>query len=117
VKKLRTVDLRHRVNIRRSAEVKTVSGGLEDQWSDVASVYAEVEGLNGRESLREHVLRGISFYQVRIRWREGLLPKDELSSAGSCFGGKPVNIRSIADPDGKREQLVILADTADALSG
>jgi SPP1 family predicted phage head-tail adaptor len=82
----------------------------------VATVAAEVLGLDGRESVMDQALQGISTYRVTIRWRSDVLEADQLRSAGSCFRGRDVNIRSIVDPDGRREQLVILADTASTRS-
>jgi SPP1 family predicted phage head-tail adaptor len=102
--------LRHRITIRRSAEVKNARGGLEDSWTDVATVWAEVKGLDGRESVMERVLQGVSVYQVTIRWRDDLRTSDQL--AGAVFGGRDVNITSLVDPDGKRVELAIIGETA-----
>jgi SPP1 family predicted phage head-tail adaptor len=104
--------LRHRVKIQRAAEVSNGKGGYTTSWSDVATVFAAVEGLDGRESVMNQVLQGISVYRAEIRWRTDIKAGDQLSSAGSCFGGRDVNIRSIVDPDGTRERLVIMGDTS-----
>jgi SPP1 family predicted phage head-tail adaptor len=113
---LRAGDLRHRIRIRRVTEVKTSTGGLKSDWGDYAEVAAEVTSFDGREVVLDQALQGVSVYRVRIRWRSGLTTEDQLRSAGSCFGGRDVNIRSIADPDGRRQQLVIIADTASTRS-
>jgi head-tail adaptor len=69
----------------------------------------------------DQVLEGISVFRIRIRWRSDMLASDQLQAADEadpCFGFdadsklRAVNIRSIVDPDGRREQLVIIADTA-----
>lgn len=119
MKALRSADLRHRITIRRATEVKNSRGGYATDWSPVATVFAEVTGLDGRESVMDKVLQGISVFRLRIRWRADIKAADQLASvAGNCFGvdnsgvGREVNIRSIVDPDGRREQLVIIADTA-----
>jgi SPP1 family predicted phage head-tail adaptor len=104
--------LRERVTIKRVTEVKNERGGLVDTPADIAEVWAEVKGLDGRESVMERVLQGVSVYQVRIRWRVDLKQSHQLVSSGPCFGGREVNIRSIMDPDGRREQLVIIGEAA-----
>jgi head-tail adaptor len=115
---LRAGDLRHSLVIRRASEIRTARGGYTSDWGDVATLSAEVTGLDGRESVMDQALQGISVFRVRIRWRSDIQTSDQLRPTGSSFGydaeGKPrdVNIRSIADPDGRREQLVIIADTA-----
>lgn len=118
----RAGDLRHRLKIRRVTEVKTGTGGYRSDWSDIATVSAEVVGLDGRESVMDQALQGISTYRIRIRWRQDLLTSDQLRPLGSSFGfddkgnARDVNIRSIVDPDGLRRQLVIIADTASTRS-
>jgi head-tail adaptor len=115
---LRAGDLRHSLIVRRAAEIPTGTGGYTTEWGDFATLSAEVTGLDGRESVMDQALQGVSVYRVRIRWRSDVQTADQLRSTGSSFGyddkgkARDVNIRSIADPDGRREQLVIIADTA-----
>jgi len=110
--KLRTRDLRHKVTIQRPSQVKDGKGGwLDDQWSEVAKVWAEVTALDGRESVMDHVLEGTSVYRVRVRYRADLRADWQLK-----YGDLTLNITAApADPDGKREQLVIMTSTASAL--
>ena len=99
--------LRHRVAIMRATKVDNGKGGSTTTWAPVASaVPAEVIGLTGTEAVREKVLRGIRVYQITVRWRGDLMPKDQLR-----FGIEDLNIRSAIDPDGRRTQLVVIADT------
>lgn len=116
MKPLRAVDLRHRITIRRATETRNAKAGFTTAWADAGSAFAEVTSLNGQESVRERVLQGTSFYRIRIRWRDDIRESDQLRSIGECFRDRDVNIRSIVDPDGLREQLVILADTASTRS-
>lgn len=110
--------LRHRLSIRRVQEVPNGKGGFKSDWSEIAKVSAEVTGLDGRESVMDQVLQSISVYRIRIRWRSDVRVADQLRTKGAAFGyddkGIPrdLNIRSAVDPDGHREQLVIIADTA-----
>lgn len=99
--------LNRRIEIRRPVETDLETGGSAVTWATVCSCSAEVKGLDGRESVMDRVLQGISVYQVRIRWRDGLLPSDQIR-----LGATNLNIRSIADPDGRRRELIIMADTA-----
>ncbi|AJP72931.1 phage head closure protein [Sphingomonas hengshuiensis] len=107
---LRAEDLRHRIEIRRPTETKDGKGGWTTSWPVIALPWAEVIGLDGRESVMDQVLEGVSVYRIRIRWRAGILVKDQVR-----HGAVTLNITSAVDPDGKREQLVIMASTAAAL--
>ncbi|HEX8419467.1 MAG TPA: phage head closure protein [Sphingomonas sp.] len=104
--------LRQRVNLMRNAKADNGKGGYTSAWSAVASsVPAEVLGLTGSEVIREKSLQGIRCYRITLRWRQDLQPKDQLR-----YGTEDLNVRSAVDPDGRREQLVILADTDGAVA-
>lgn len=107
MKPLRAADLRHQITIQRPALVDDGNGGYETQISTLATPWAEVTGLDGRESVMDHVLRGISVYRVRIWYRDGVDTGDQV-----LFAGRTLNIRSAADPTGTRRELLIIADTA-----
>lgn len=110
MKPLRTEDLIHKLKIRRSSPARDGKGGRSLTWATIAEPWAEVIGLDGRESVMDHVLQGVSVYRVRIRWRAGILNGDQIQ-----HGTLELNITSAVDPDGKREQLVIMANTGAAL--
>lgn len=103
--------LRQRVDIMRAVKADNGKGGYVTTWSAIAtSVPAEVLGLTGSESVQEKVLRGIRVFQITLRSRTDLQPKDQLR-----LGTDDLNIRSAIDPDGRRERLVIIADTEGAV--
>jgi SPP1 family predicted phage head-tail adaptor len=101
--------LNNRITIRRPVEIDNGKGGYDTDWLPVATLWAEVRGLDGREVMIAQVLNGISAYRIRIRWRRGIEPNDQLR-----YDGKDLNIRSVSDPDGRRDWLVIIADTGSA---
>ncbi len=102
--------LRQRVDLMRKVTVDNNRGGSSTSRNAIAtSVPAEVVGLTGTEAVQERVLRGVRVYQISLRWRADLQPKDQLR-----FGTDDLNIRSAIDPDGRRERLVIIADTDNA---
>lgn len=107
--------LRQRVTIRRKTQTKKPTGGFDEAWSDLNTVWAEVIGLNGREAVIGQALQGVSYYRIATRFGTDVTDVDQLASADpAVFNGKTVNVRSVSDPDGRREQLLILADTASA---
>jgi SPP1 family predicted phage head-tail adaptor len=102
--------LRHRIEIRRRTRQKDGKGGYIEVWAPVATVRAEVVSLDGKEGLAEHVVQGVSSYRIRVRYREGIRTDDQVR-----HGSLELNVTSVADPYGTREQLVILATTAAAV--
>lgn len=99
--------LNRRIEIRRKSTTSDGHGGQDESWSLVDTVWAEAISQNGREAVLAGTLQGVSAWRIRIRWRSDMTQADQLS-----LDGKTLNIRSIEDPDGRREQLVVFADTA-----
>lgn len=107
---IRAGDLRHRVDIKRQVQTKKPSGGgFDTVWETVGTVWAQVLGQNGREATIGQAMQGITVYRVVIRYRADISDADQLR-----YGSIDLNIRSIADPDGRRQALSIIADTGSA---
>ena len=106
---LATGRLRNRVTIRRKTRTKKPGGGFEVSWDDVDTVWAEVIGLAGREATIGEALQGITAYRITVRFGVDVNPADQLG-----YGDLDLNVRSVNDPDGRREALLILADTGSA---
>lgn len=102
--------MRHQITIQRPSQVDDGNGGYTTKLDALAKPWAEVIGLDGRESVMDHVLRGVSVYRIRIWYRDGIDTGDQL-----LFGAQTLNIRSSADPYGTRRELLIIADTAGTL--
>ena len=112
---LRTRDLTHRITIRRAAQLGDGKGGFLASWTVLTVAMAEITGLDGRESVMGRVLVGVSVYRLRIRWRRGL--DIRASDQVRLADGTELNITApAADPDGQREQLVIMAESGTARS-
>lgn len=97
--------LRERITIMRLNQVDNGNGGYADAWTPVATVRAEVAGLTGREVVMERALQGVTAYRIRTRWRADLKQSDQLR-----YRDRDLNIRSLSDPDGRRDEMLIIAD-------
>lgn len=106
--RIRAGNLRHQVTFRRAAQQQDAKGGIEQLWTTVATCGAMVEGIDGREALIAMAFTGVAHIKVTIRYRADLKVSDQLVLPD----GSEYNIRSIADRDGRRNALMILADTA-----
>lgn len=106
---LSTGDLRHLIGIWRATTTQTGSDGVTT-WTQIAQIWAEVRGQDGREAVMEHALQGVSVYRIRTRWIDGIIILD--SDQIMLDDGRVLNIRTVSDPTGDREQIMIMADTA-----
>ena len=99
-------DLRERIAIERMARIDDGSGGYTEQWATVASVAAQVLPTGGREVLTGGSMAGIQGWKVTIRHRPDLSPADRIR-----WRDKLLNVKSAADPDGKRAWTVAFAES------
>ena len=100
--------LNRRINVTRPQDMPDGHGGFITTWQPVATIWAEVISQNGREAVLSQALQGVSSYRITVRYRPDLAisPKYQID-----LDGKTLNVRSVADPDGRRVALVIFADT------
>jgi head-tail adaptor len=103
--------LRERIKIQRKGQTKNpATGGLQEGWTTVAdNLSAHLASINGRESVINGVLTGISFFDITIRYRDDLKPSDQVIWLSA--GDRELNILSAEDRLGTRQWTVIQAST------
>jgi SPP1 family predicted phage head-tail adaptor len=104
-------NLRDRITIRRQVNLKNPeTGGLERSWETLATVWAEVKAINGREAVIGNTLQGISTFQVTIRWRGDVKASDQLlwPNGGTA---RELNVLTAEDRFGTHKWTTIIADT------
>ena len=100
-------DLRHRITFRRQTTSKNqTTGGQTRSWSDLATVSANIVGLNGREAVIGSVLQGVDHYQITVRFRDDIQPSDQI-----LWGSVELNVHSAQDKLGTRQWTQIHAST------
>lgn len=99
-------DLREQVEIQQQIETPDGAGGRAVSWLTVATVWAQVRAVSGREQIEAGALSNVQAWRVRIRWRSGIGITNRL-----VYRGTYLNVRSASDPDQRRQWLDILADS------
>jgi len=105
---MRAGELRQRVTLQEATEVRDSFGEVTKTWSDVATVWASVETLSGREFLEARQLQRATTVRVVIRWREGVTPAMRVrwTDAGGTLHTYDVDA---VIPDGtQRRQLTLM---------
>lgn len=64
--------MRERVTIQAPAESRNTLGEATLSWSDVATVWASVDGLSSREILQAQQANAVASHKIRIRFLPGL---------------------------------------------
>lgn len=102
---IRAGDLSDRVKIERVTMSSDGAGGFTRSWATLATVWASVLPTGGKETLTDVALQGVQGYRVTVRHGLGIQPEDRLT-----WGSTVMNIRSAADPDGRKTWTVAFAD-------
>jgi SPP1 family predicted phage head-tail adaptor len=75
--------------------------------TDIATVWAKVEPLEGNEQLRAMQAGMTRPHRFTIRWRAGITGATEV-----LYDGRRFNVTSVIDVEAQHREIVILADEA-----
>lgn len=95
--------LRHRVTIQQLTRVEDEGGGYEENWADVATVWAAIKPLQGNERYEAQQVQSTLTHKVTIRYRVGIKPQMRIMYQGRIF-----NIESVIDIDEHHRWLELL---------
>lgn len=101
--------LRHRIRLQENkleAVDRDLSGGKVDNWTDVVTVWGEVQELSGREFLASRELHAEITARIFIRYRSGLEPLRWRAVHDTT--GRTYDIHHIIDRAGRRRTLELL---------
>ena len=92
--------LRHRIEIQSPIPGQDSYGGYDETtWTYVATVWAAIEPLKGKEYWDAQQVNAESDIRVRIRYRPGISPENRILA-----GSRVLNIQSVIQPlEGGRE--------------
>lgn len=102
--------LRHRITLQRNAAVQDqATGELVDLWADVATVWAQIVPLSGREFIAAQATQAGVTARIVIRAR------DVDASMRVAHGADLYNIHAVLpDPISGREYITLMAEKLDS---
>lgn len=103
---MRAGQLRRQVVLEQPSTVKDAAGQVIESWTEVATVYAEIQQLTGREVLAATGKVSIVDAQIDMRYRDGLSP-----AMRARYRGQIYNIAAIIDVDTRHETTRLLCAT------
>ncbi len=101
---LRSGRMRDRVTVLRNTADRDTLNQLGDDYQPVASYWAEVRFLVGREVERADALSAETTHLIKFRFGADVRPSDRLRHKGD-----DLEIESVGDPDGFRYELLVKA--------
>lgn len=103
VKRLNSGDLRERVTLRTRAQGVDALGQESQAWTDVATVWAQVLPVRGREYFAAAQMQSPTDVRMVIRWRSDVNPQMQ-----AVWNGQPHDIVSVIDPGARRQVLELM---------
>lgn len=97
------VRLRHRITIQEKSLAPDALGQPATSWTDVATVWAAVEPLRGREFFAADQMNAEVTTRIRIRWRSGITAAMRVS-----FDSRFYNIKAIIVPNEVHEEMQLM---------
>ncbi|MDE1484593.1 phage head closure protein [Xenorhabdus bovienii] len=94
--------LRNRITLQNFIQVNLPSGQRMQEWQDIATVWAEVKHISGRELLASGASLSEATVRIWLRYRS-----DVTSASRLVFKGQIYDIQAVI-PDGKCTQLELL---------
>ena len=83
---IRSGDLRHRIDFQERNETKGAQGGITPSWTTVASRWAEIIPLTGKELVDAQQIKSTISHMVRLRYFPLLTTKLRILFKTRVFG-------------------------------
>ncbi len=95
--------LRHRVILQQNNPSQDSEGVMTENWVNLATVWASIEPLQGRELLAAQAIAAEASTRIRIRYREGIT-----AAMRALYGTRVLDIQTVLDPEEKHQELNLL---------
>jgi len=97
--------LRERIIIQSESLTPDGLGGFSTAWIDDVTLWAQIKPKTGREALEAMQVRNMQMYDVIIRYRTGITPKQRIS-----WGSRIFNIRAVMNKDEREKYLTLVCE-------
>lgn len=96
--------MRHRITFQQQPGEKSSLGSYEEEWKDVATVWAQISPVSGREYFGQVRETAVS-HKIYCRYRAGITPRMRIK-----FGNRVFRIISVLNWDERNEGLTIMCE-------
>lgn len=100
--KVKVGELRHRVTIQATTAVQDTSASYAESWNDVATVWARVRPMNGREYYAMQQAQSSVSHEVVVRFRRGVTTANRLKLDSRIF-----DIEGVVNYDERNEWMIL----------
>lgn len=96
---LRTGTLRHRAKLQQRSAAQDTLGGQITTWSDVATIWCDIQPLSGRELLAAQAVQSDVEYSVVARYRSEFATPKAVAAMRLLYGSRMLNIVACMNVD------------------
>lgn len=100
---MRIGELRHRVTLQRKEITEDALKQQSEVWTDIATVWARIEPLSGREYFAARQENAEVTAKITIRYRKDVTPDMRAVSEGRVF-----DVLSVINPEERNISLVLM---------
>jgi SPP1 family predicted phage head-tail adaptor len=102
---MRASDLRHRIRLQERGTEADALGQPTTVWKDVASLWAEVLPLSGRELLAGQAIHTEVTHTITIRWQRQFADPLAMAARRILYSGRVFNIHASIDIEERHKVL------------
>lgn len=100
---MRAGNLRHRITLQKQIDELNDFGAFEKRWKSIATVWAEILPINGREYFSAAQVQSEVTTQINLRFLTGITPTMRV-----LFGKRQFEIVSVINLAGREIQLQLM---------
>ena len=101
---MRAEKMRHRITFQKQPGDKSSLGSYEEEWTDVATVWAQITPVSGKEFFSQ-VRENTVSHKIYCRYRAGITPQMRIK-----FGKRIFRILSVLNWEERNEGLTIMCE-------
>ena len=105
---MRSGALSQRITLQQRAVAQDATGGQLATWSDVATVWAEVTPLSGRELIAAQAVASETSHQITLRWQPAFADPQTVAALRVVMNGRCFNISAAINEDERNRTLTLL---------
>ena len=105
---LRAGALGQRITLQQRSTAQDATGGQLATWSDVATVWAEVTPLSGRELIAAQAVASETSHQITLRWQPAFADARAVTAMRVVYNGRHFNINAAINEDERNRTLTLL---------
>ncbi len=104
---IRTGTLRKRVQIQRRATTQDTFGQQSDTWITLATVWADIESISGREVMAAQAVNVDISHTITVRYQSIFAQPKTVVAYRVLYNGRIFNIHSMSNAE-ERNAIVVL---------